>query len=1194
MFTKLLIANRGAIATRIIRTIKRLGIDSVAVYHEADAASLHVQQADMAIPLGGGTAADTYLNIDKIIAAAKTTGAQAIHPGYGFLSENTEFVRRCEEEGIIFIGPTTEQMQAFGLKDRAREIAKQADVPLVPGSPLLNDLQDACNWANTIGFPIMLKSTAGGGGIGMQVCQSQTELEAAWDSVKRQSSNYFGNDGVFLEKFIGNARHIEVQAFGDGQGTVVSLGERDCSAQRRNQKVLEETPAPNLSDELRQKLWRTAERLLASVDYRNAGTVEFILDADTEEFYFLEVNTRLQVEHGVTEQVWNTDLVEWMVKLAGGDIDNLTAFRAGLMPQGHSIQARVYAEDPAKDFQPSAGLLSEVFWPEADNLRIDHWIESGLEVPALFDPMLAKAIVTASDREAAISQLKHHLEDCRIYGIETNLAYLQVILASSLCTEGKLLTRSLSEFSVSPATFEVLAAGTQTTIQDFPGRQGYWHIGIPPSGPMDSVSFHLGNRLLGNTEDCAGLEITLKGPTLKFNQSTHIVLTGATLFAELDGDPVEMYAVTQIQAGQTLSLGNISGSGNRSYLAITGGINCPDYLGSKSTFTLGQFGGHAGRQLRAGDTLHFNAGVTPQQAPIKDSARPEISDTWNLRVIYGPHGAPDFFTPTDIKKFLDYEWEVHFNSSRTGIRLIGPKPEWARETGGEAGLHPSNIHDNAYAFGTVDFTGDMPVILGPDGPSLGGFVCPFTVVQADLWKLGQLKAGAKVRFVPISLAEANALEQEQQQALAENHVAKESQISKADLTSPIVHTTQLKGDEVVVRVAGDHFVLVEIGPMELDIKRRFRVHQLMNHLQALAVDGLNELTPGIRSLQIHYNSLTLNLARLLEILDQACKTLENQTSNVVRSRIIHLPLSWDDEVCQQAVDKYQQVVRKDAPWCPSNLEFIRRINGLESVQDVKNIVFDASYLVMGLGDVYLGAPVATPLNPKHRLVTTKYNPARTWTAENSVGIGGAYLCVYGMEGPGGYQFVGRTLQMWNRYKQTAEFDKPWLLRFFDQIRFYPVSHDELLQIRREFPLGQYPLQIEETTLDLADYEALLAEQASEIDAFQNRRQAAFDAELEHWRANGLLTYESEEVAATTQIEETAPEGITSVESPVSGSVWKQLVEVGQSVNAGDTLMVLESMKMEIPIEAPVSGKINKVIKPQGTAVTAGQSVIWID
>ncbi|MDR9469401.1 biotin carboxylase N-terminal domain-containing protein, partial [Marinospirillum sp.] len=405
MFTKVLIANRGAIAVRLLRSFKKLGVQAVAVYHEQDRNSLHVQLADEAWSLGDTSAADTYLNSDKLLQIARESGAEAIHPGYGFLSENADFVSACEKAGLVFIGPTREQILDFGLKHQARAIAEKAEVPLLPGSGLLPDLKAALQEADRIGYPVMLKSTAGGGGIGMEVCRSAAVLKKAFDRVRRLSSNNFSDGSIFLEKFVESARHIEVQVFGDGQGQALALGERDCSSQRRNQKVVEECPAPGLTEQQRQQLHHTAERLLAAVHYRNAGTVEFIYDANSGDFYFLEVNTRLQVEHGVTEEVFGVDLVEWMLRLAAGEDLQLDQRRQELQPRGHAIQVRLYAEDPWRNFQPSPGLLSEVVFPEQDGLRIDTWIEKGLEIPSLFDPLLAKVIQKGEDRDQALSLL---------------------------------------------------------------------------------------------------------------------------------------------------------------------------------------------------------------------------------------------------------------------------------------------------------------------------------------------------------------------------------------------------------------------------------------------------------------------------------------------------------------------------------------------------------------------------------------------------------------------------------------------------------------------------------------------------------------------------------------------------------------------------------------------------------------------
>ncbi|UAW98993.1 urea carboxylase [Halopseudomonas nanhaiensis] len=1197
MFDKLLIANRGAIACRILRTLKQLDVQGVAVYSEADAASLHIQQADEAHSLGEGPASSTYLDVEKILRVARETGARAIHPGYGFLSENAAFAEACEAAGIAFVGPTPEQLRVFGLKHTARALARQHGVPMLEGTELLENVQAALEAAGQVGYPVMLKSTAGGGGIGMRVCRSDSELSDAFEAVRRLGQNNFSDAGVFIEKYIQRARHLEVQIFGDGCGEVVALGVRDCSVQRRNQKVLEETPAPNLPDGMADALCAAAIQLGKAVSYRSAGTVEFVYDSEADRFYFLEVNTRLQVEHGVTEQVWGVDLVSWMIQLAAGDLPPLSVLAHGLAPRGHAIQARVYAEDPGRDFQPCPGLLTAVEFPEADGetLRIDTWVEAGCDIPPYFDPMIAKVIAWQPSREQAIDGLERALRDTLLYGVETNQVYLQQILRDQPFASGHPWTRCLEHLQYHSTTMEVLTGGTQTTVQDVPGRLGYWAVGVPPSGPMDNRALRLGNRLLGNPEDAAGLEITMTGPTLRFNTDAVVVVTGAEIPLTLDGVDQPLCTTLHISAGSTLAIGTIAGAGARSYLAIRGGIQVPEYLGSKSTFTLGQFGGHSGRALRTGDVLHL-ADLTDNTAGavLATELCSNLPAVRSLRVIYGPHAAPEYFTEAYMECFLSTDWEVHFNSSRTGVRLIGPRPEWVREDGGEAGLHPSNIHDNPYAIGAVDFTGDMPVILGPDGPSLGGFVCPVTIIEADLWQMGQLKAGDKLRFVPVSLDTARELAVSRCNEIESLAPLCPTASPAESIESPIVLDIGEADTRLVARLSGDTHLLLEIGQPELDLVLRFRGHALMQALEALALEGVIDLTPGIRSLQVHYQPETLKLDSLLATVRREWNQVCSARDLKVPSRIVHLPLSWDDPACQLAIQKYMTTVRKDAPWCPSNLEFIRRINDLPTLDEVYRTVFEASYLVMGLGDVYLGAPVATPLDPRHRLVTTKYNPARTWTAENSVGIGGAYMCVYGMEGPGGYQFVGRTLQMWNRYRAVEAFGgQPWLLRFFDQIRFYPVEADELLTIRRDFPLGRYPLRIEETELRLNDYQQFLDEEADSIQAFRDQQKSAFNAERERWIANGQADYQSEESVA--DLGEAAPleAGEHSVESHIAGNLWQVQVSEGDTVKAGDVLVILESMKMEIPITAPVDGIIKTVQAQPGSPVRAGQRVLVI-
>ncbi len=1218
MFEKVLIANRGAIACRIMRTLRRMGVKSVAVYTDADALSRHALEADEAYCIGSGVAAESYLRADKILEIAQRARVQAIHPGYGFLSEKADFAEQCVAHGIYFIGPTAKQMRDFGLKHTARELALENGLPLLPGTALLVDVEEAVRQAAHIGYPVMLKSTAGGGGIGMRLCWNRDELGGAYESVKYLARNNFSDPGLFLEKYIANARHIEVQIFGDGKGGVIALGERDCSMQRRNQKVIEETPAANLPSHVRQALLDAATRLGQFVNYQSAGTVEFILDASTSDFYFLEVNTRLQVEHGVTEEVTGIDLVEWMVLQAAGDLPPLDSFK--VEPRGASIQARVYAENPAREFQPSCGALTDAVFPNPATARIETWVERGVEVSPFYDPMLAKIIVHAPDREEAMVRLHAALDETALDGVETNLDYLKQILRSSAFRDGHHTTSFLNGFHYRANTIDVLSPGVQTTVQDYPGRTGYWSVGVPPSGPMDGFAFRLANRLVDNDEAQAGLEITLVGPTLRFNCDSIIAICGALLDARLDGEPLAQWRAHAVKAGAVVQLGKIANHGCRSYLAVQGGFKVPDYLGSKSTFTLGQFGGHGGRALLTGDVLHI---VDSQSLPAAHAPRalsgdiiPHYSDRWEIGVLYGPHGAPDFFTHEDIQTFFAVDWQVHYNSSRSGVRLIGPKPEWSRSDGGEAGLHPSNIHDNAYAIGTVDFTGDMPVILGPDGPSLGGFVCPVTIISAELWKIGQLKPGDSVRFRPVSIEQALAQEKRQERIIRDLKLADAAapvpnSIFGAGGTdpaiaaaTPVLHSTpESRGQvEVVYRQAGDRNLLVEYGPLELDLNLRFRAHALMQSLQHLAdsgtVSGILDLTPGIRSLQIHFDSSLLSCNRLLDVLVAAEKELPDVEHIEVPSRTVYLPLSWDDGATRLAIEKYMQSVRNDAPWCPSNIEFIRRINGLRSIEEVQHIVFEASYLVLGLGDVYLGAPVATPVDPRHRLVTTKYNPARTWTPENAVGIGGAYLCIYGMEGPGGYQFVGRTVQMWNRYRQTADFvdGKPWLLRFFDQIRFYAVSESELLKLRRDFIAGSFKLRVEDTTFSLKQYNAFLEQNAPSINAFKSTQQAAFEAERERWKAEGKAEYVSEITVeeADTQSELDLPDGAHAVTAHVTGTIWKLLVQKGGRVKAGDTMLVVESMKMEFAVDAPVGGTVGQLFCKEGAHVSAGQMLLIVE
>ncbi|MEV6826726.1 urea carboxylase [Amycolatopsis sp. NPDC051102] len=1178
---RLLVANRGEIAVRILRSAKELGLETVAVYSDADRLAPHVRLADRAVRLGPAPAAESYLRAEAIIAAALETSCDAIHPGYGFLSEDAAFARACEDAGIAFAGPSPEHLEVFGSKHTAREAAIAAGVPLLAGTGLLSDVDEALARAADIGYPVMLKATGGGGGIGMRACASPEELRAAWDTVRSVAAKSFASSGVFLERLVTRARHVEVQVFGDGFGEVLALGTRDCSLQRRNQKVVEECPAPDLPEEVRKHLVESAVALCSSVRYRSAGTVEYVYDPGRGEAAFLEVNTRLQVEHPVTEAVHGVDLVAWMLRLAQGDRG---MFRAVPVARGHAVEARVYAEDPGAGHRPSAGLVTRVTLPPAT--RVDTWVEPGTTVTTHYDPLLAKVICTGADRAEALENLRAALAATRFDGVQTNLGQLRAAAGDPAFGAATHHTSTLDTIGDAEPRIDVVRGGTMTTVQDWPGRTGFWHVGVPPSGPMDDRSLRLGNLALGNPEGAPGLESTVDGVALRFSHATEVCVAGAPATVLVDGVEAPLWTPVEVPAGATLDVRACT-AGLRSYVLVRGGVDVPEFLGSAATFTLGKFGGHGGRALAAGDVLRPGpAPADPVVGPVAEADRPAFAPHWTIGALEGPHAAPEFFTPEDVDTFYATDWQVHFNSARTGVRLVGPRPGWARADGGEAGLHPSNIHDTPYAIGAVDYTGDLPILLGPDGPSLGGFVCPATVATGERWKLGQLRPGDTVRFVPIGTDHAAALRTRPASVIEPSRAARDDGGVLARLSAS--DCSESSGEpSVTYRRSGDDNLLVEYGEMKLDLALRMRVHALGERLAAEGVPGIVDLTPGIRSLQVHVDPDALPVGKALGLVRELERDLPPTHALVVPSRSVRLPLSWDDPATREAIERYMTGVRDDAPWCPWNIEFIRRVNGLSSVDDVYRTVFDAEYLVLGLGDVYLGAPVATPLDPRHRLVTTKYNPARTWTAENSVGIGGAYLCIYGMEGPGGYQFVGRTVQVWNSWRGG---EQPWNLRFFDRISWYPVSAEELLDLRAQSASGQLALETTEGSFALADYQKFLADNAESIAGFRATQAAAFEAERQAWAAAGEFDPKPEPVTRPPARVE-APPGGHVVEAPFAATVWRVDVTAGQRVEHAEPLVTLEAMKTEARIPAPASGEVVEVLVSPGDQVAPGTPLV---
>ena len=444
MFKKVLIANRGEIALRVIRTCKEMGIKTVAVYSKADADSLHVRFADEAVCIGPAASSESYLSIPNIISAAEITNADAIHPGYGFLSENAKFSRICAEHGIKFIGATAEQIEKMGDKATAKETMKEAGVPCVPGSEgILETYEDAVTTAREIGYPVMMKATAGGGGKGMRAILEEGQLEGAWKSARREAAAAFGNDGMYMEKLILEPRHIEIQVIGDAYGKACHLSERDCSVQRRHQKLVEETPSPFMTDKLRKKMGDAAVKAAEFIKYEGAGTVEFLVDKDRN-FYFMEMNTRIQVEHPITEQVVGFDLIREQIKVAAGEkISGKNYF-----PEMHSIEVRINAEDAFNDFRPSPGAITSFHAPGGHGVRLDTHCYSGYVIPPFYDSMIAKLIVTARTRPEALDKLERALDEFIVEGIKTTIPFHQQLLDNENFRKGVYTTKFMEDFEL--------------------------------------------------------------------------------------------------------------------------------------------------------------------------------------------------------------------------------------------------------------------------------------------------------------------------------------------------------------------------------------------------------------------------------------------------------------------------------------------------------------------------------------------------------------------------------------------------------------------------------------------------------------------------------------------------------------------------------------------------------------------------
>ena len=1144
------------------------------------------------------------------------------------MSENAAFARSVQEAGLAWVGPSPAATEQFGVKHVARDLAAKAGVPIVPGSKdLVASEEEAVAESERLGYPVMLKATGGGGGMGLVTCHSAEDVEEGFRMVQSRGQTLFKNPGVFVEKFYPEARHVEVQVFGNGMGKAVHFGERECSIQRRHQKVIEECPSPfvHKTQGLREKLCKAAVSLAQSINYGSAGTVETLVDDQTGEFFFLEMNTRLQVEHGITELCYDVDLVELMLKQADAEL----AGKGGLdytylkslqlsAPKGAAIEARVYAENPLRDYAPSPGLLQKVEWKTLIGSRIDTWVFTGATITPNYDPLLAKVMCHGPSRKETAHLIQRMLSESLICGPPTNLEFLAAIVSSDDFRSGHTLTSFLQSFKFTPAAIDVVSPGAYTLVQDLPARPAVGK-GIPHSGPMDPVAFQIANSLAGNARGTAGLEITLSGPELRFLGPAVVALTGAGMEATLDGNEFPMWTRCSIKAGQKLKIGKTTGGGCRSYLAIYGGLpSVADYFGSKSTSPLVAIGGYQGRALAPGDLLSLTKDIPEhlsKSCSLPDHLIPKYSNAWEIMAMVGPH-SEGFFLPEDIETIYTTEYKVSHNASRSGIRLVGPVPKWARADGGEGGAHPSNLVEFGYPLGTLNWTGDDPCIFPVDCPNFGGFVCSTTIIRAEWWKLGQIKAGDTLQYKRVTLEEALELRRENDAFLeAVDKAVKSDGIF--DSVNPInAHFTPSgDGGEAVIwerredksrplvryRQGGDDHLIIEYGEQKFNLNHRCRVTALDKALRSESTpswlsENLINTVGCSASLLLFYNGASLPRDKLVSHLQELESSLGDLSQSKVPCRYVRLPISFTSPAQTQAVERYMSTQRPHAPYLPDNLRFVAENNAFTPEQ-LKQIYLTGSFMAVVIG-FFCGNTVSLPIDPRHRMSAPKQNPSRVFTPEGTVSWGGSCMSIYPVDSPGGYQMTGRTVPIFDYYGWKSGFSasRPWLFEDFDVLSYYEVSEDELEALLADFRAGRYVFDIKEGTFDMASHNRLLRATQDQVAEIRQRQAAAQD-EMNKAEEESLVRWRKEKEESkvdmgTVEALLDDPE-ITSIDAPVDANVWKVEVAEGQEVKANTTVVILEAMKLEIAVKTPEgqkTAKVEKVLVSSGETVKAGGRV----
>lgn len=1242
---RVLIANRGEIACRILRSCKDLGLTSVAIFSIEDADSLHVISADESVLLAG-TGAAAYIDIDQIATIAKDKECDVVIPGYGFLSENAEFAHKLEDLGIVFAGPSSKSIEVFGLKHRAREIAVKSEVPVIPGTGLVHSDEDAIVSARKIGYPVIIKASAGGGGMGMKVCHTEDEMRANLSEVRSRSTSLYKNASVFIEKYIECGRHIEIQVFGNGKGDILTYGERECSIQRRHQKVIEEAPSPFIClpefnhCKLRSQMSECAKKLLCEVSYKSAGTVEFLVDNSNGKFYFLEVNTRLQVEHGITELIYGVDLVEMMLLQAeyqargedGIPVESMSLLRtcevdsAGLpQPNGHAIECRIYAENPVRNFQPSPGILHEVILPEKHNdnltVRIDHWIYTGSKISPYFDPLLAKLIVWAPSRREATKCMLDSLTEIKIKGPTTNIEYLRAILSTDEFKSGMTFTTFLEKsLKFSPHMMEFIEAGPYTTVQDLPGRirsKG----GVPLSGPVDSLSFEIANAIVGNDSNTEALEVSIRGPKIKFHSAAIIALTGAAFTMLVNGKIVPCYCAVNVPRGSIVEISESSNAGSKGYLAVKGGF--PDvalYLDSKSCSPTLSLGGHQGRVLLNGDCLglcedevedSFCLNYRLPEKCIPSFER--VGDPWNIRMILGPHDDV-VCCKEDLDTIFSETYKVNLNSNRGAVKLDGPGMKFKRITGGDGGTHPSNILEYPYPTCGLSTVGSGIILFGVDGATLSGFACVAVPCSSDWWKFGQAKVGAQIKFELISYEDALLLKQKRIKFL--DHIrARPTTESAMEFEDDLEFGTYVVGSStlykwenrgpgyppVTFRQAGENMIIIDYGVDKFTLLNSGRQHALALAFQASEDRALKESilkfesTTGAVGFTFGSSSDRSEILRKLVELENSIPPSDKIK---IPSTIYRLPLCFDHSSLKHCIERYMHSQRPYASYLPDNTKFLMEASCIPSIEDLKSMIIGKPEIITAVSFLCANVLLVHP-DPRMRFMTPKYNPARTFTPKGAVGTGAVSQSIYSVDSPGGYMIWGMTLPdiCWNTFGRIEIFKgQPFFLKTFDQIEFYEVDEATLTELNNLLITGKLKIETIDSVIDFEKYSTFLDSIKDEVIEIKNRQLAANShlAKVEKHLLDKWLSEKESHRAEKGSIEQLlADPAYEKITAPMAANVFKINYKVGDVITENDSLIILEAMKMEIPvrIEERKQLRISDIIIEEGDIVNPGDILL---